>query len=206
VIQALDFGIPGLNMVPGDHVCALYMGAAERDAILFPYLQAGLRSGDKCICIVDQEDTEAVRAAIPDGIDIDACIESGQLQLHTSSETYRVCCAGRFTTTDMIKFWEDSVGRAMSRNFRFARVVGEMSWALRDLPGLDELSRYESEFNRFAPRYPQWALCLYDLERFGGGILVDVLKTHPKILLGGMVLDNPHYLTPDEFLAQRSGP
>jgi hypothetical protein len=54
------------------------------------------------------------------------------------------------------------------------------------------------------PRYPQWGLCLYDLGRFGGGILLDVLKTHRKVLLGGMVLDNPHYLTPDEFLAQRS--
>jgi hypothetical protein len=104
----------------------------------------------------------------------------------------------------MITFFEDSVGRAMSGNYRFARVFGEMSWALRDLPGFDELSLFESEFNRYVRRYPQWGLCLYDLERFGGGILVDVLKTHPKILLGGMVLDNPHYLTPDEFLAQRS--
>jgi len=55
VTEALDFGIPGLNLAPGDHICALYMGAAERDAILLPYLQAGLRSGDKCICVVDQE-------------------------------------------------------------------------------------------------------------------------------------------------------
>jgi len=204
VTEALDIGIPGLNLAPGDHICALYMGAAERDAILLPYLQAGLRSGDKCICIVDQEDTEGVRAGISDGADIDACVESGQLQIHTSSETYRVCGAGRFTTEDMIRFWEDSVGRAMNGNFRFARVVGEMSWALGDLPSLDELSRYESEFNRYVVRYPQMALCLYDLERFGGGILVDVLKTHPKILLGGMVLDNPHYLTPEEFLAQRN--
>jgi hypothetical protein len=204
VTVALDVGIPGLNLAPGDHVCALYMGAAERDAILFPFLQAGLRSGDKCICIVDQDDTEGLRTGICDGADIDACIESGQLQMHTSSETYLLGSAGRFTTEDMIKFWDDSVGSAMSGNFHFARVVGEMSWALRDLPGLDELTRYESEFNRYAVRYPQWGLCLYDLERFGGGILVDVLKTHPKILLGGMVLHNPHYLTPDEFLAQRS--
>ncbi len=47
-------------------------------------------------------------------------------------------------------------------------------------------------------------LCLYDLELFGGGIIVDVLKTHKKLLLGGLVLENPHYLTPDEFLATRS--
>jgi hypothetical protein len=46
-------------------------------------------------------------------------------------------------------------------------------------------------------------LCLYDLNAFGGGILVDQLATHPKILLGGMLFENPHYLSPDEFRATR---
>ncbi|HEY2702735.1 MAG TPA: MEDS domain-containing protein [Candidatus Dormibacteraeota bacterium] len=200
---ALDFGIPGLNLAPGDHVCALYMGAAERDAILFPFLQAGLRSGHTCICMIDDR-TEVVRAGLCDGADVDACIASGQLEIHTSPAAHQGVVAGRFTPEDMIHFLEDWVGRAMHGDVQFARVVGEMTWGLRDLTGLDELWRFESEFNRYVLRYPQWGLCLYDLERFGGGILVDVLKTHPKILLGGMVLHNPHYLTPDEFLAQRS--
>jgi hypothetical protein len=43
----------------------------------------------------------------------------------------------------------------------------------------------------------------YDLDAFGGGILVDLMKTHPKLLLGGMLLENPHALSPDEFLAER---
>jgi hypothetical protein len=46
-------------------------------------------------------------------------------------------------------------------------------------------------------------LCLYDLARFDGENLVDILKTHPTVLVGGMVLDNPYYLEPAEFLATR---
>ena len=42
-------------------------------------------------------------------------------------------------------------------------------------------------------------------DRFGVSMLVDVLKTHPKVLLDGMVLDNPHYLTPREYLAAETG-
>jgi hypothetical protein len=79
-----------------------------------------------------------------------------------------------------------------------------MSWALRDFRGVDELIGYESELNRFIPRYPQAFLCLYELNRFGGQIVVDLLRTHPQILLGGMVLENPHYSTPDEFLSERA--
>jgi hypothetical protein len=54
------------------------------------------------------------------------------------------------------------------------------------------------------PRYHQVILCLYDIDRFGGGIVVDMLKTHPRVLLGGAVLENPFYLSPDEFLATRA--
>jgi hypothetical protein len=30
-----------------------------------------------------------------------------------------------------------------------------------------------------------------------------MLKTHPKVLLGGTVFDNPYYIEPDQFLALR---
>ena len=61
--------------------------------------------------------------------------------------------------------------------------------------------RYEAAVNAFAPRYPQAYLCLYDLALFGGGILVDLLRTHPKLLMGGLVLENPHYRPPDDLAA-----
>jgi hypothetical protein len=46
-------------------------------------------------------------------------------------------------------------------------------------------------------------LCLYDLEGFGGGVVVDIMRTHKKLVLGGLVLDNPHYVSPDAFRATR---
>ena len=200
--DSLEVGIPGLGLEPGDHICALYHGPAERDKLMFPYLRAGLRAGDKCICIADSPDVSAVRAGVGDGMDVDHCISLEQLQLLTWADSY--LRTGRFSTEEMIKFWDESVGAAISSGrFRFARAVGEMSWALRNLPKVEELIGYESELNRFLPRYPQWFMCLYDLETFGGAILVDLLRTHPKLLLGGMLLENPHYLSPDEFLAQR---
>src|SRR5579872_3337204 len=105
--QALDFGIPGLDMVPNDHVCAIYMGTAERDAMLIPYLRAGLRSGDKCVCVVDG-DTDEVRAGVSNGVDVDAALHSGQLEMLSSPAAYRGREPGQFKTEDMIGFWEDT--------------------------------------------------------------------------------------------------
>jgi hypothetical protein len=34
---------------------------------------------------------------------------------------------------------------------------------------------------------------------------MNVLKTHPKVLLGGQVFENPYYLSPDRYLAESRG-
>jgi hypothetical protein len=66
---------------------------------------------------------------------------------------------------------------------------------------MQELLLLESEMNRYLPLYPQVVVCLYDIERFGAGIIVNLLKTHPRMLIGQMLIENPYYLTPDELLA-----
>jgi hypothetical protein len=87
--------------------------------------------------------------------------------------------------------------------FPFLRAVGEMTCALTGILGVDELLEYESRFNRFSPLHPQVFLCLYNLERFSGELILDILKTHPRILVRGTVTENPYYLEPEEFLASR---
>ena len=48
-------------------------------------------------------------------------------------------------------------------------------------------------------------MCLYDLDLFDGQVVVNLLRTHPKLLLCGSLLDNPYYLEPEELLATRHG-
>jgi hypothetical protein len=45
-------------------------------------------------------------------------------------------------------------------------------------------------------------MCLYDMDQFGSGALVNLVMTHPRMLMGGMVIENPYYLTADEVLAK----
>jgi hypothetical protein len=86
--------------------------------------------------------------------------------------------------------------------YSFLRIAGEMTGTISDLLG-DELIEYESELNRFVPHYPQVVFCLYDLDHFSGQQLIDVMRTHPKIVMGGTILENLYYVEPDEFLASR---
>ena len=80
-----------------------------------------------------------------------------------------------------------------------------MSWALDTKTEAHELVAYESELNRFLPRYPQVMLCLYDLDQFNGEVLIGILETHPLVLLAGMVMENPYYIEPDQILTEIGG-
>jgi hypothetical protein len=167
-----------------------------------PYLRAGIRAGDKCLCLVDETEPEAILDQLRDGIDVDGCVASQQLEVQRSTDSYLP--DGKFLGADMIEFWKRAMEASLgSARFDFFRAVGEMTWALRDAPGVDGLLAYESELNRFGPDDPQMILCLYDLHRFGGSIIVDLLKTHPKLLLGGLVIDNPHFMSPDDYAAAK---
>ena len=150
--------------------------------------------------MVDATEPDAVLATLTGDTDLRTPLGSHQIEVLSSRQTYMR--GGAFCKRTMIDFWDQSVGAALrDPRFTFARAVGEMTWALRDIPGAAELVSYESELNRFLPQYPQVILCLYDLERFSGEMVVDIMKTHPKVLVGGAVVENPYYLDPDAFLA-----
>lgn len=79
-----------------------------------------------------------------------------------------------------------------------------MSWArpLVDAPGfVMDLTRYETRFNLWARRHPQVTACMYDLDRFGGDVIVLIVRAHPMVWMSGVVLTNPHYLQSEHFSA-----
>ena len=198
----MNAGIPGVgNLERGTHLCALYSGPVERDDLLMPFFQVGLREGDKCLCLIDQVELSKVRQRLVEEHDQSHELRAGQLDVDRASSVYLE--SGRFSAEKMARFLEDTANAAAENEFPHMRVAGEMSWVLPGPPGADEFFAYESSLNEMDTQIPSALMCMYDLELFGTSMLVDVLKTHPKVLVGSMVLDNPEYLTPDQYLATR---
>jgi hypothetical protein len=196
----VNLGISNISVRPGDHICALYGGVRQRDAIMLPFLEAGLRAGNKCICVVDSTEPTEVVGALDPAVEACACTKSAQLDVIRASDMY--LRSGRFSAAETIGSWKAAVSEVMYDG-RFEMVRAVETWSQSETVPPSELLVLESEMNRFLPLFPQVILCLYDINAFGGGMVVDLLKTHPRILLGGMILENPHYLSPDELLALR---
>jgi hypothetical protein len=195
----------GLQLRVGDHICGFYRQPSERDDILIPFLVEGLKAGDKCTCVVDSCTPGDVLAGMAEHIEVEPYVSDRQLEVLDSYGTY--LADGGFLPERMLKFWEGKARRGQDgprpEGPMRARNIGDMSWAHRNESVISDLMGYESELNRIMSNFPQVNLCLYDLTRCSGDLIMDVLKTHPKALLGGMVIDNPYYLDPDEFLATR---
>jgi hypothetical protein len=195
---------PGLRLSNGDHVCVFCRGG-ERDELLLPFLADGLAAGDRCLAVVDTSEPEEVLEALGAG-GADAR-PAEQLTVLASRDVYLTDRG--FDMEGMLDFYGAELrGVAEGRSgYDCVRTAGEMSWALRDIPGVEDLLTYEARVNQVLAANPEAAaisLCLYDVERFDAELIVGVLRTHPKAVMGGTVIDNPFYIQPEEFLLQRN--
>ena len=195
----MDFGYPETPSASGGHVCAICFGPRERSAVLVPYLSAGLAAGAKCLCVVETSDQPDMVAALTDSIEIEGCIASGQLELFGAAQSY--LRGGSFSADDMTEFWEERVESALGQaRFPLTRIAAVTAGMVQAAHDLSDVAIYESELNRLATRYAVSILCLYDIELVGGGIVAALVRTHPTLVVGGLGIENPHSLGPDEYL------
>jgi len=77
-----------------------------------------------------------------------------------------------------------------------------MGWALLDKPGVDDLLEYESRVNYVLTKYHDPVICAYDLSKFSASVAMDVMRTHPMVIIGGILQENPFFVPPDQFLLE----
>jgi PAS domain S-box-containing protein len=162
-------------------------------------LRQGLERGDKVLYIVDQHTAQAILSYLRnDGFDVEPFLDSGQLSVLTHHDAYTR--GGSFDPDAMIALLESETEQALAEGYAALRVSGEMSWAVRDLPGSERLIEYEAKLNRFFLGSQCLAICQYDRSRFAPEILLNVLRTHPFAVIGTQVYENFYYVPPDEIL------
>jgi hypothetical protein len=199
-LAALQFGIPWNGSArPGDHICALYRGHDERTELMAPYLQSGLRAGDKCLCLVNRADRAALLDRLSIGINIAGYLDSEQLEILEPTDVYLP--AGAFSAERMIGFVTDNLS-AIETTGRYPRFrsAGDMTWLQHRPPGIEQYFGYESDLNRLLPRHPT-LMCMYDLDDLDQAVLHNLLRTHPTVLHNRETMPSPHYQAPDEYPA-----
>jgi MEDS: MEthanogen/methylotroph, DcmR Sensory domain len=88
------------------------------------------------------------------------------------------------------------------RGYGQTNFMGHMEWALADLPGVGDLIEYETRINYVIPKYEGPVICTYDLTKFGASVVMDALRTHPVVIIGGLLQENPFFVPPGQLLLE----
>ena len=188
----------------GLHMCGLYETEAERDAIIFGYLRQGYLDGDLQLYCPSERSQDDFRSKFSA-----TCPEcAGELdkpqhfQMVSARELYYP--DGVFSPWAMDIGLAEFFANSQKNGRRNIRATAEMVWALEAIPGRDLLMAYESRLNYFIPGKPWISICLYNVHKFSGAQVMDVLRTHPFTVSQGIITQNPYYLNPDIWLAEHA--
>ena len=183
------------------HVCAFFNSDEEEYRVLLPFIKDGFERGDKAVHVVnpEQRDDHLQRLAAA-GIDTNATEQSGQFELRTNTEAY--LRDGRFDQDRMLEVFKQVASDNAKGRFPLNRIVCRMDWVADHGPYIDDVVEFESRVNDIWSRHDDAVICTYHLGKFGGDTVIDILRTHPMVIIGGILQQNPFFVPPQEFVRE----
>jgi len=183
------------------HVCAFFNSDEEEYRVLLPFIEDGLKAGDKAVHVLNREQRQDhLQRLAAVGIDPAAAQRSGQLELRVNSEVYLP--DGRFDQDRMLQVFEQLASGNATGGFPLSRICCRMDWAVQDRSHVDDVIEFESRVNEVWRHHDDAVICTYHLGQFGGDAVIDIMRTHPMVIVGGILQHNPFFVPPDEFLEE----
>jgi hypothetical protein len=183
------------------HICAFFNSIDEQHRVLRSFFKDGFDQGDKAFHLVDPERREEhLRRLAEAGIDVQEAIGIGQLEVRPWQDG--PLRGGRFDQDTWLASFEQVLQSGAAAGYAQTRFLAHMEWALVDLPGVEDLIEFETRVNYVVPKYDGTVICAYDLARFGASVVIYALRTHPVVIIGGLVQENPFFVPPDQLLLE----
>lgn len=193
--------LTGNSSIQRGHVCAFFNSVDEQRRVLQPFIKGGFDQQDKAYHVVDPEQREEHLSWLAEaGIDVRKAMSTGQLEVRPWQDgplgnvsldpgTWMVAC-------------EQVLQLGSAAGYAHTRFVAQMEWALGRRWEDVDLFEFETRLNYVIPKYEDWVICSYNLPKFGASVMMDALRTHPVVIIGGLVWENPFFVPPDQLLLE----
>jgi hypothetical protein len=183
------------------HVCAFFKSREDEYSVTLPFIKDGFEAGDKAIHIIDPaRRADHLQRMASFGIDTLSAQQSGQFELHDWRDTF--FSDGPFQLERQVAQFEDVLTRGRQQGLPVIRYVAHGEWALEEGASLDDLLELEARVNHIWARPADTFVCVYDLTRYGADAVIDIFRTHPAVIIGGILQQNPFFVQPDDFLRE----
>jgi hypothetical protein len=197
--QSVEFA--GGKLAEQRHICAFFNSTDEEHRVLHSFIKDGFGRGDKAFHLVNPELREDhLKRLAEAGINVREAVDTGQLEVRSWQEA--PLRGGRFDQESWLASFEQVLQSGPKAGYAQTRFLAHMEWALVDLPGVEDLIEFETRVNYVVPKYDDIVICAYDLSKFGASVVMDAMRTHPVVIVGGLLQENPFFVPPDQFLLE----
>lgn len=183
------------------HVCAFFNSRDEEYDTLAPFFKEGLDWGEKTLHIVDpalmDDHVERLRDR---HIDTERCLSCSQMEVLSWDDVY--LHGDVFDQDRMLAAIEEAIDAGRKAGYPRMRIMGNMGWTLKKRPGTEQVLEFESRVNNVLSKHRQLAVCVYDMAKMSGTLMMDLLRSHPMTLVGGVIYENPYYTPPETLVKE----
>ncbi|MEU3465793.1 MEDS domain-containing protein [Streptomyces sp. NPDC006733] len=144
------------------HLCGVYGDEREWAHMATAFVREGLAFGQRIAYYTDTHSRQSVVEVLREhGVDVDAAMGRGQLLVEEAAASYLRRLP--FDPDVVLAGMRGAYEQALAEGFPGLRIVGEMDWCTRDVPGADRILEYELRLERevFAD-LPLTGLCFFD--------------------------------------------
>src|ERR1700724_232440 len=134
------------------------------------------------------------------GIDVEQAMATGQLELRRWQDAY--LRDDRFDQDGMLALLEQVLGSGAAAGNPLTRFVSRVEPSLVEKAGEDNWLEYETRDNYTVGKFNDPVICTYDLRNFNASLVMDMLRVHPVVIVGGVLQENPFFVPPDQFLLE----
>jgi MEDS: MEthanogen/methylotroph, DcmR Sensory domain len=194
--------LAGVDLCGQNHVCAFFNTIDEEHRVLGSFFKDGFDHGEKAIHIVESGNREEYLKGLAEtGINVQEVMEAGRLEVLPWTDMY--VRNHQFDQDAMLATVEDLIQSGAAAGYPRTRLVGHhMDWLFRDKPAVNNLLEYEARLNGVLSKYDDPVICNYDLSIVGASVAMDIMRTHPLVIIGGLLRENPFFVPPGKFLEE----
>lgn len=181
---------------------------AEEYDTLLPFVCGGINCGQRAYDVLpDHHKEDHFQRLRNAGIDVEKVMKSRQLEVAVPQDTY--LRSGRFNKDAMLVLIQQALKAGPELGFPLTRMIAHAEAAVDDWKSSNEWVEYEMRLNSVLPNYEDPVICTFDANLLTVPHAIDILRTHPMVIIGGVLVENNFFTRPHDFIHEaqsRTGP
>ena len=192
MLDPTDFGYGYFHFHWGDHICAIFDDYLQQREVMLPFIANGLRAAQRCAWIGPEASCNMLRQSLTEfGGDLPTLEASGQLVIISDVDYYLQ--DDLFDPSRTLELMHALLADGRRQGYDTMRLTADVSWLKTGRSDAELWEDYEVRMNDALADLPVVVVCQYAHRQVSGSLVVTALRTHPLVILGENLHENPFY-------------